>query len=247
MRQLLVFGVSLIASLLSSLSGGGSSIIAIPVFLSMGISFPMATAMQKVNACFWVLPAARNYLKGREIDWRFAIAFAMIGLVGAYLGLLVVLSLNPRVLNAIVGVVVLLLVIYIQVRSEVGLSEQVVTSRAKRLASYLIALPMGFYESLLGAGNGIFFVAASFYTRGFDFITALGYYFMTAFVWVAFAAGVLIHKGYFSWSLMLPTVLGALAGGYCGSRLARLKGNRFVKLVFVLVGGALALKLILGV
>ena len=61
-----IFFISLFATIISSMSGGGASIIAIPLFSAMNISLVLATAIQKVSGVFWVLPAARNYLKKRK-------------------------------------------------------------------------------------------------------------------------------------------------------------------------------------
>ena len=102
--------------------------------------------------------------------------------------------------------------------------------------AYPFALVLGFYETLFGSGNGMLFALVSFYTRGFDFVRALGYYFTIAFAWVLFASIFLFTKGYFDLSLFVPAIIGSVIGGYVGSKYARLKGNRFIKLVFVFVG-----------
>ena len=246
MQAILIFLTAAVATFLSSMSGGGSSIIALPVFLSMGITFPLATAMQKISACFWVPSSAFNYLKGKKIDWPFLIIFSLIGLVGVYLGVLVVIGVNQNILKRIVGLFIIFLVIYISLKKSVGLSEKPARSKFKETLAYIIALPMGFYESLLGSGNGIAFSAISFYAKGFDFIDALGYYFAVAVPWVILAALIFIQKGFFSWSLVVPATLGSFVGGYCGSKLARFKGNKFIKVVFAIVGGFLGIKLIIG-
>ena len=105
---------------------------------------------------------------------------------------------------------------------------------------------MGFYEGFFGSGNGIFFTLVTAYTKGFDFIDALGYYYAVAFPWVVVGALVLMSKGYFDLSLMIPAVLGSLLGGFIGSKYARLKGNKFIKIAFTTVGIILGLKLLLN-
>lgn len=241
-----IFLTAVLATTISSMSGGGSSVIAIPIFLSMGIPFPMATAMQQLNSTFWVLPSAYNYLKGRKIQWLFLIIYAAIGMVGAYFGVLTVTSFNQQILQRIIGVIILLLILFINIQKQFGLQEHQVRSKLRGQLVYLFALPMGFYEGLFGSGNGLFFSIISAYTKGFDLIDALGHYFAFAFPWVLFAALTLILKGYFDLNLMIPAVLGSLTGGYMGSKFARLKGNKFIKVVFTISGIVLGLKLLLG-
>lgn len=246
MEFIWIFIAAIIATAVSAMSGGGSSIIAVPVFLSMGIPLPMAVAMQSISGAFWVLPSAYNYLKGRRIDWTFLFLFAGIGTIGSYFGALAITSINQRLLTIIVGILILFLVGFMSYQRNMGLKEKPVRSKLRGKMAYILSFPMGFYEGFFGSGNGIFFTLVTSYTRGFDFIDALGYYYAVAFPWVVVGALVLISKGYFNLSLMIPAVLGSLIGGYIGSKYARLKGNKFIKIAFTIIGIILGLKLLLG-
>lgn len=64
----ILFLTAIVATALSSMSGGGASVITIPVTMLLGYSFPLALAAQKIASIFWVLPAAYNYLKDRKFD-----------------------------------------------------------------------------------------------------------------------------------------------------------------------------------
>ncbi len=242
---LIVFFSTAIAALLSSMSGGGASVISLPIFLWAGIPLPLSIATQKVSSVFWTPISAWNYLKDRKIDWRFLLIFALIGLIGAYFGVQAVILIDPIVLSKIIGVIILFLVAYTYLKKDLGLKEKRVTSPIKRAFSYVAAVIMGFYESILGSGNGIAFAALTFHTRGFDFIDALGYYFAIAFFWVTFASALLINQGYFDASIMISAILGSIIGSYFGSKYAKFKGNKFIKNVFLILGTFLGLKLLL--
>jgi hypothetical protein len=246
MTELLVFTTAFVATLLSAMSGGGTSVITLPVFLALGMSFPLATAIQKISSAFWVLPASYNYLHGRKIQWKFLILFSLIGLIGAYVGVLVVLALPKRTLEIIIGGLILLLVLYTYFKKDMGLSSTHTYSSLRQMLAYPGALLLGFYESIFGAGNGILFAILSFFTKGFDFVNALGYYFAAAFLWCVFAAALLIQKGYYDWPIMAASVAGSVLGAYIGSKFGKYKSNKFIKTVFIVVGGLLGLKLLLG-
>lgn len=243
---IIIFFTSLISTALSSMSGGGASVINIPVLLWLGVPFPSAMAAQKISSTFWVLPASFNYLKGKKVDWKFLLLFSGIGLIGVYLGVELIVSINIRVLEIIIGVLILILVAHTYFKKDTGLVEKKVYSTARKASSYIFALILGFYESIFGSGNGIMFAVVAFYTRGLDFMQALGYYFSVAFPWVIFAAVLLIQKGFFDASIALPVVIGSLIGGYVGSRYARYKGNKLIKTMFVIIGTILAVKLLAG-
>jgi uncharacterized membrane protein YfcA len=245
-ETILIFFTALIAALLSSMSGGGASIITLPIFLSLGMSFPLATATQKVSSVFWVVPAAYNYLKNQRIEWRFLALFTSIGLVGAYFGFEAVISLDEKLLERMIGGLILTMVAYIYFQKDIGLKSKVIQSKLRKWAVYPFALLLGFYESLFGSGNGIAFAILGSHTRGFDFINALGYYFASAFFWTAFASFLFIRGGYFDIKIALPAILGSILGSYLGSKYAKHKGNQFIKNIFVFIGGVLGVKLLFG-
>jgi uncharacterized membrane protein YfcA len=244
---IVIFLTTLVATFLSALSGGGASIINLPVFIALGMPFPLATAVQKVSSAFWVLPAAYNYLHGKRIDWKFLGLFSLLGLFGAYLGVLFVLSVPARTLEILVGIIILLLVAYTYLQKTVGTTVEKTYSGFRKLLAYPAALVMGFYESMFGAGNGIFFVIVGHFTRGLDFISSLGYYFAAAFLWCVFAAALLIREGYVDIPVMIAAVLGSTIGAWVGSKFGRLKGNAFIRSMFLIVGLILGIKLLFGV
>lgn len=244
--EIIIFFTAFLATLLSSMSGGGASIINLPVFLSLGMSFPMAVAVQKVSGAFWVLPAARNYFKDRNINWKFAIIFSLIGLIGTYYGSYFVINGNQRTLELSVGIIILVLVIYTFLKKDLGISKKKIYSKARQMSLYLLAPILGFYESFFGAGSAIVFSVAGFHARGFDFVDGIGYTYIVAFPWLIFMSFLLIKDGYYDLSIMFASICGSLLGAQIGSRYAKYKGNKFIKILFVGIGGVLGLKLLLG-
>ncbi len=53
-------------------------------------------------------------------------------------------------------------------------------------------------------------------------------------------------RGNWKLSLIIPSVIGAVCGAYLGSHIGAKKGTRFVKAMFVTIGGVLGLKLLIG-
>lgn len=246
MHLLIILIACFTAALLSSMSGGGTNIIVLPVLLALGLPLPLVIAVSVTNSAFWVLPAARNYLKGRRVEWIFVLLFSALGLLGSYLAVRLVVTIEQRLFELIFGIVILLLVALLYFKKGLGLKSRPPAANLLKLLAYPFALLLGFYETVFGAGNGIAFTALTFYTRGFDFISALGHYYLIAFPWTVFSAYLLFQKGYHDLPIMMVAVIGSVAGAYLGSRYAKNKGNEFIKLLFVIIGGILGIKLLLG-
>ncbi len=242
---LLIFVVSGLASFLSSMSGGGSSMVSIPVYLWLGIPFPFAIAGHQFSSLFWVIPASYNYLKGRSIDWRFLALYTVLGTAGAFIGATFVRSLTQAHIEPFIGGLIFVLVVFMIFRKESTDREDSYTrTRTKTVLMYLSSPVLGFYESIFGSGNGIFFSTLHTKLRGTDLMHSLGYYYVISFFWIAVACGVLFSHGFFNVPLALATILGGIIGGYAGSKLGRFKGNQFIRYAFIVMGTVLAIKLL---
>lgn len=241
------------------MSGGGASAMSLPLYLWAGVPLPVAIATLKICAVLWTPISAFNYLRGKHLDWRFMILFSAVGLLGVYGGVHIVGTADTDVLEPVVGLFIIALVAVVQLRHRItrrvrrrteGCEEAEGTAGAgrwtTRLLEYLSALAMGFYESILGSGNGIYFAVLTGRTRRFDILTALGYYFAVAFLWVAISALLYIRLGFFDLYVMIAGAAGSLLGGWGGSRYARCRGTGFTRTVFTVVGIVLGLKMVVG-
>ena len=244
MRSLLVLSIAFGASLLASLSGGSASALTTPAWLAMGVPLPTAVATDKLAGALWTLLGARNYLRGRAVDRRLLAGMLAVGLAGAALGTLVTVRVDPVTLKRFAGGIILVLIVVLLARPRLG--AQPSAPRAPRWALGAGALPLGFYEGMLGSGNGIAATLLFCWGRGYDVIGALGHYSVLAFGWCALAAGLYIGHGFHDAGLMLPAALGSCSGGWLGSRIASLRGAGFVRGLFAIAGSALGVKLVLG-
>jgi uncharacterized protein len=244
MQIMIVFSVAFLASLLSSMSGAGSAMLTTPVWLSLGFPLPVAIASNQMNGAAWTLIAARNYLKGRTLDWSLIRIMVCFGLAGAYAGTIIVRSVDAHMLQRIIGLIIICLVLVVGLNPSLGKSES--EPCLSRLVTGVLALPLGVYESFFGSGNGLFTSILLTKARGLNLLTALGYYYVIAFTWNCFAVTIYTMAGFADSRLMVPSTAGSMLGAYFGSRIGRRKGYGLVRAVFLTVGGILGAKLALG-
>lgn len=248
MHEFLQYGlialIAFLATLISAMSGGGSSMITTPAWIMLGFPLPVAIASNTVNGSVWTIIAARTYLRGHNIDWRLVCMFITAGLLGAFAGTKVITLGDAHVLQRVFGACITLLVVMAYLKKDFGLNAR--EPRFNRWQTSLFALPLGFYEAFFGSGNGIFTSAVLTSSRGFVLLEALGYYYMVACVWCIFASCIYVSAGHYDLKLMLPAILGSVAGAKLGSSIGKKHGSKFVKNVFMAIGGLLGLKLLLG-
>ena len=244
MQFMIVFSVAFLASLLSSMSGAGSAMLTTPVWLSLGFPLPVAIASNQMNGAAWTLIAARNYLKGKILDWPLIISMVCFGLVGAYGGTIIVRSMDVHLLQRVIGCIIIGLVAVVSLCPSLGREES--EPRLSRAMTGALAFPLGVYESFFGSGNGLFTSILLTKSRGLSLLTSLGYYYIVAFTWNCFAVSIYIASGLGNSRLMLPSTVGSMLGAYFGSRIGRRKGYGLVRVLFLTLGGILGMKLVLG-
>jgi len=244
LKAVLVLCIAFVAALLGGMSGGSASALTTPAWLAMGVPLPTAVATDKLAGALWTLLGARNYLAGRRVDWRLLGGMILLGLLGAWFGALVTVRLDPAVLKRVVGGVILLLLGVMLLRPRLGAEPGPI--RLSRPAVGVFALPLGFYEGMLGSGNSLAATLLFCWGRGYDLIGALGHYYVLAFFWCALAAASYVGHRYADPALMIPAIIGSCSGGYLGSRFASRRGSGFVRDLFLVVGLVLGLKLLLG-
>jgi uncharacterized protein len=239
-----VFSVAFLASLLSSMNGAGAAMLTTPVWLSLGFPLPIAIASNQMNGAAWTLIAARNYLKGKLIDWKLITTMICFGLVGAWVGTVIVRGVDVHLLQRVIGVIIICLVVVVACNPSLG-REESAPCLSRRLTGVL-AFPLGCYEAFFGSGNGLFTSFLLSKARGFTLLTSLGYYYVLAFAWNCFAVAIYTNAGFADGRLMLPSTAGSVLGAYLGSRLGRSRGHGLVRALFLLLGGVLGTKLALG-
>ena len=146
---------------------------------------------------------------------------------------------NPIILVALVVVGA-----YTVVKPSLGASTQLRFSGRHHLAAALvIGVVIGFYDGALGPGTGSFFVFALVGLTGYAFLEASAKAKIANLVTNLAALAVFAAHGTVLWGLGLVMGAANLLGGYLGARTAIARGSAFVRKVFLVVVGALALKL----
>lgn len=231
--ELLIFFVGFGASFIASMSGGSASLLTIPVWLALGYPLPAAIGSEKVSGTFWTLAAARNYLRRETIDRPLLIAMGLVGFGGAIGGASVVSRGDPAAMKSVVSLILLCLVVIVGAMPRYGLATSV--PRIGKIGLVTASLFLGFYEGFLGSGNSILSTVVLCLGGGYQFITALGTYYLLASLWCATAATTYGLGGFLIPRLVIPSLLGGALGGHCGSKLGKARGNQFVRKAFLIV------------
>jgi uncharacterized membrane protein YfcA len=226
---------------------GGGGLIQLPALLiGLPADTPPAAILgtNKVSSVWGTATSSITYAIRLRPDWRTVLPLVLGSVVGSALGAQAARFLPKQYFTPIVLVALIVVGIYTWRRPELGMvSARKHDGRKHYGLTALIGLGVGAYDGILGPGTGSFFVIL--------LVTVLGYGFLEAsakakianlFTNLAAIAVFAIHDSVI-WAVGLPMGAANLVGGLLGAQMAIRGGNAFVRKVFLIVVGALALKL----
>lgn len=236
-EQLLLFVVSLVANLFSALAGGGAGLLQLPALLFLGLPFGVALATHKVASVFLGLGATARHMKSSSLDWKFSAFILAMGLPGVVLGASIILQIDDRISQGLLGLLTLGLGIYSWIKPQLGQEHD---PQHRNLSGYLIGGGVLFFIGALNgsltSGTGLFVTLWLVRWFGLDYKSAVAYTLvLVGIFWNGSGAVTLGILGDIEWSWLPALILGSLIGGYLGAHFAIVKGNKLVKRSFEVV------------
>jgi hypothetical protein len=233
------------AGLLDSIVGGGGLILT-PAMLNLhpGLSILQAIATQRTSSIMGTSVAAWNYLRHVSIERRIIVPACVAALAASAVGVQFAKRMDPDLLKFIVLALCVLLAVYTVLRKDLGTREERrFDPRREAWAAAGVGAACGFYNGLIGPGTGTIMVFAFVSVIGLDFLKSSGVSKASNVAADLSSWTVLALSGFVQWLLAVPLVLGNMAGSYVGSHLAIRKGDRFIRMVFLVVVLALVARI----
>lgn len=247
-EHLILLAVSLVANLLSALSGGGAGLLQLPVLIFLGLPFAVALATHKVASVALGIGATLRHLKEEPLERGFAALILAAGLPGVLVGANLILQVPDQLARVALGVLTLGLGVYSWLNPGLGL----VAARrhrdgAGRAIGAAVLFAIGVLNGSLTSGTGLFVTLWLVRWFGLDYRRAVAYTLvLVGLFWNGTGAVMLGYLSAIRWDWLPALLAGSLLGGYLGAHLAIVKGNRLIKRAFEIVTVLVGAKLILG-
>ncbi len=224
---------------------GGGGLIQLPALLLVPQLAPVqALATNKLASIAGTATSSLTYHRRVKPDLRTALPMAGLALAGSFGGAAVATVLPTEVFKPIIVVALAAVAVFVAVRPKLGAATSLrFTGRRHLVVACALGVVIGFYDGMLGPGTGAFLVIALVSVVGYDFIASSAKAKIVNFATNLGALALFVPTGAVVWGLGLCLAAANVAGSYLGSRTAIAKGTGFVRVVFLVVAGALIVKL----
>lgn len=236
--------LSLVAGFIDSIVGGGG-LIQFPALsiLYPNMSVPMVLGTNKIAGLSGTSVAAFTYAKRIKFDWKLLGIISAFSFIASYFGAQLVSYINVAVLKPVVFFFLILIALYTYFKKDFGtVTLQTITKSKRYLYGSGLGVIIGFYDGFLGPGTGSFLVLGFIALLGFDFLEASAYAKMINCVTNISALYVFITHQNFCIEIAVIMAIANIIGSSIGSRMALLRGNHFIRKLFLVVVGILLLR-----
>lgn len=217
---------------------GGGGLIQTPVGLILLPNLPVSTVIGslKIPAFSGTAFASYQYLKKVTINWRILIIMMLLAFPAAFFGSTVLTYISNDFMKPILLAVLTLLAIYTYAKKNFGQHQaRNISAKTQILNAVGISFVVGFYDGFIGPGTGSFLVVAFISIMGFDFLHASANAKMVNLATNFGSICLFILKGKIIWAIALPMAASNAIGGWTGAKLAINRGNKFIRIFFLVV------------
>lgn len=226
-----------IAGFVDAIVGGGG-LIQTPMGLILMPNLPVSTVIGslKIPSFSGTLFAAIQYLKKVEMNWKLLIIMMALAVPSAFAGSTLLTYVSNDFMKPLLLVVLSLLVIYTYAKKNFGQhSDKSHSAKQQLIYAILISFFIGFYDGFIGPGTGSFLVLAFITLLGFDFLQASANAKMVNLATNFGSIVLFIIKGKIIWMVAIPMAFCNALGGFIGAKLAISRGNKFIRIFFLIV------------
>ena len=217
---------------------GGGGLIQTPMGLILLPQLPVSSVVGslKIPAFSGTAFAAAQYVKKVVINWKLLLPMMALAMLASFAGSSLLTQMHNDFMKPVLLVVLSLVAIYTFIKKDFGQHKEKAHSPTLHIVySLLISVVIGFYDGFIGPGAGSFLVLAFVVLMGYDFLHASANAKMVNLATNFGSILLFIIKGKIIWAIAIPMALCNAAGGFTGAKLAINKGNKFIRIFFLII------------
>lgn len=225
--------IGIATGFLDSTVGAGGSV-SIPSLIFLGLPAPVAIATDRLGSVGQTAAALLKFWKSGKIRWEYIPIFIVVSLIGTGIGAKILLSIDPKILQKLVGAILLILLPITFLKKDIGVVRSAVNN-FKKGVGLSIYFVLTIFNGFLGVGTGGIAYYNSLFFFGFTLIEANATNVIPWFLLSVFSLVIYTRGGIVDYRIGAVLLVGMTIGGYIGAHIALKKGEVWIRRLFVAV------------
>lgn len=245
MADWLLFLAAFVAGFIDSIVGGGG-LIQLPALLIAcpQLPLPLILGTNKFSSMAGTATAVWRYQRSLRFDLSCYVPAIVLALAGSALGAVLATRFDSGFMRPLILALLILVWLLFFFKPEFGSSGvREVAVRSRVIRSSILALVIGLYDGFFGPGTGTWFIIGGIAWLGLGFLQASALSKVLNLATNCAALFSFAAAGMVDWKLGGTLALCNISGSLLGARVALTKGNRVVRMFFLVVVAGLIVKL----
>jgi uncharacterized protein len=239
----LIFIAGIFAGAFGTLVGAGS-MLTMPLMILLGYPAVETIAANRFGVLGITTSGYYEFNRKGLVDRKVGTIIAVFSTIGAVIGAFAVIELNEGIVERTIGVAMVGILLVIFFNKNIGLKKKAGFFKKNHTLGILSSLIVGFYLGFIGLAAGMLLMYLAIFAFGQTFLQSAGTVKMPAFIASLISFFVFLYNGKVIWSVSIALFISMFIGSYFGSKYADRIGNEWIRRLFVLAAGLMALKLI---
>ena len=241
---LLVVLVGFISGFINTLAGSGS-LLTLPLLIFMGLPVTVANGTNRIAILLQSIVGVRGFKQKKVFEWKDGLWLTIPATIGALFGSILAVELDEKLMNRIIGGLLVVMFFVILYKPEKWVGEQVGVAKAKpNFLRFVIFFAIGFYGGFIQAGVGFFLLAGLVLGAGYDLLKANAIKVLIVLVYTIVALAVFILNKQVDYFLGIVLGVGSMFGAWLATHVAVKKGIGFIRWFLLVTVLAVAIKML---
>jgi uncharacterized membrane protein YfcA len=244
LESLFIIVIGFIAGFLNVVGGGGS-LISLPILIFLGLPGSVANATSRVAILAQNIFAVGGFhSKGVKLPFPYSIYLGIASLTGGLLGARLAVTIDDRIFNRILAIVMVLVVatIVLEPRKN-GVSKPENLSVGRQVLGVISFFLLGVYGGFIQAGIGFLVILSLTNINHFNLVKTNYIKVFAAIIYTSVSVLIFAFEDKIVWITGLTLAIGQGFGGWYASRWSVDKGEVWIKRVMIVTIIGLAIKL----
>jgi len=235
---------SFVAGFIDAVAGGGG-LIQLPALLITlpNAEIPSLFGTNKIAGLAGTSMAASQYARKIRFNYKVLIIISFFTAIASFMGAKTLRFLDSDNLKPFILIVLVFIAVYTFIKKDLGsVQTKTLPERKQMLFGSILGLIIGFYDGFFGPGTGSFLMLGFVVLLGFEFVQASAYSKFINCIANISALIVFLRNGDYFVEFAIVMAICNVAGNFVGSRTALKRGNRFVRVFFLIIVSMLILR-----
>jgi uncharacterized membrane protein YfcA len=236
--------IGIFVGALNTVAGGGS-LITLPFLIFLGLPPSVANGTNRIAILFQTASAVSGFKSKGVTTFPFSLYIGASAFIGSIIGAQIAIDIKGELFNKILSIIMLFVVMLIVFKKKTTTLENIAerTTGKHLWISIIVFFFVGIYGGFINAGVGFMMLLLLPMINKLSLVKANATKVTVAFIYTTAAVVLFIINDKINWKYGLILAIGNSVGAWLASRYSVKKGDRFIRIVLLVVVSIMAVKL----